>query len=95
MSETFWAIVTVFGLGIAYFVAAIPAGVAMRLDPAVAALSAWAGYSTIAAAMLGIGTRLADGWNHGSGFPLIRILRSYFGVSGFDGDCRALRCSRR
>ena len=55
MSETFWAIVTVFGLGIAYFVAAIPAGVAMRLDPAVAALSAWAGYSTIAAAMLGIG----------------------------------------
>jgi Putative small multi-drug export protein len=69
MSETFWAIVTVFGLGIAYFVAAIPAGVAMRLDPAVAALSAWAGYSTIAAAMLGIGT------------PARRWLESRFKIS--------------
>lgn len=56
MSETFWAMLTVFGLGIAYFLAAIPTGVAMRLHPAVAALCAWAGYTAIAAAVLVIGT---------------------------------------
>ncbi|HEY5704107.1 MAG TPA: small multi-drug export protein [Terrimicrobiaceae bacterium] len=56
MSETFWAMLTVFGLGVAYFVAAIPTGVALRLDPGVAALCAWAGYTTIATAMLVIGT---------------------------------------
>jgi Putative small multi-drug export protein len=47
---------TVFGLGIAYFLVAIPTGVAMRLDPVVAALCAWAGYTAIAAAILAIGT---------------------------------------
>ena len=47
---------TVFGLGVAYFIAAIPAGVAMHLPPSVAAVSAWAGYTAIAAAMLLLGT---------------------------------------
>jgi hypothetical protein len=56
MSETFWAMLTVFGLGIAYFIVAIPTGVAMQLDPWVAALCAWAGYTAIGAAMLVIGT---------------------------------------
>jgi membrane protease YdiL (CAAX protease family) len=56
MSETFWALLTVFGLGIAYFLAAIPTGVAMHLNPWLAAISAWAGYTSIAAAMLVIGT---------------------------------------
>ena len=56
MSGTLWAMLTVFGLGIVYFLAAIPTGVALRLDPGVAALCAWAGYTAIAAAMLVIGT---------------------------------------
>ncbi|MFZ0711662.1 MAG: small multi-drug export protein [Terrimicrobiaceae bacterium] len=56
MNETLGAMLTVFGLGIVYFVAAIPTGVAMRLDPGMAALCAWAGYTAIAAAMLVIGT---------------------------------------
>jgi hypothetical protein len=45
----------VFGLGIAYFLAAIPTGVAMHLNPATAAVCAWAGYTAIAAAMLAVG----------------------------------------
>ena len=49
------AMLLVFGLGIAYFLAAIPTGVAMQLHPATAALCAWAGYTAIAAAMLAIG----------------------------------------
>lgn len=49
-------VATVFGLGVAYFIAAIPAGVALGLPPAVSAISAWAGYVAIAAAMLLIGT---------------------------------------
>ena len=56
MNETFWAMLTVFGLGIAYFLAAIPTGVAMHLNPWTAALCAWAGYTAIAAAMLAVGT---------------------------------------
>ncbi len=56
MSETFWAMLTVFGLGIAYFLAAIPTGVAMHLHPLMAALCAWAGYTAIAGVMLAIGT---------------------------------------
>ena len=56
MSEELWAMLTVFGLGIVYFLAAIPTGVALHLNPVIAALSAWAGYTTIAAAMLVIGT---------------------------------------
>ena len=55
MSGGWGAMLTVFGLGIAYFLAAIPTGVAMKLSPAMAALCAWAGYTAIAAAMLGIG----------------------------------------
>jgi Ca2+/H+ antiporter, TMEM165/GDT1 family len=54
-SETFWAMLTVFGLGIVYFLAAIPTGVALRLDPGLSALCAWAGYTVIAAVMLAIG----------------------------------------
>lgn len=46
---------TVFGLGVVYFIAAIPAGVALKLHPATAAFCAWAGYTAIAAAMLLIG----------------------------------------
>jgi hypothetical protein len=46
---------TVFVLGAAYFIAAIPAGVGLKLDPAVAAICAWAGYTAIAAAMLVVG----------------------------------------
>lgn len=56
MSETFWAMLTVFGLGIAYFLAAIPTGVAMHLHPLTAAVCAWAGYTAIAGVMLALGT---------------------------------------
>lgn len=56
MNEDLWAMGTVFGLGIVYFLAAIPAGVALKLSPAVAAACAWAGYTAIGAAMLGLGT---------------------------------------
>jgi len=52
---TFHAMAVVFGLGIAYFIAAIPAGVALHLHPALAALCAWVGYTAIAAAMLILG----------------------------------------
>lgn len=55
MSGTLGAMATVFGLGVVYFVAAIPAGVALKLSPLVAAICAWAGYTAIAAAMLLIG----------------------------------------
>lgn len=55
MSEDLWAMATVFGLGIIYFLAAIPTGVVMKLDPVVAAVCAWAGYTAIAAVMLFIG----------------------------------------
>lgn len=55
MNETFWAMLTVFGLGIAYFLAAIPTGVAMHLNPITAAVCAWAGYTAIAGVMLAVG----------------------------------------
>jgi hypothetical protein len=45
-----------FGLGIVYYLAAIPGGSAMGLPPFIAAIFAWAGYTAIAAAMLFIGT---------------------------------------
>jgi hypothetical protein len=46
----------VFGLGVVYYIAAIPTGVlVLKLHPAIAALCAWAGYTAIAAAMLVIG----------------------------------------
>jgi hypothetical protein len=55
MSGTFGALATVFGLGVVYFIAAIPAGVALKLHPAAAAAAAWAGYTAIGAAMLVVG----------------------------------------
>ncbi len=55
MSGTLGALATVFGLGVVYFIAAIPTGVAMKLHPAAAAFAAWAGYTAIAAAMLVVG----------------------------------------
>jgi MFS family permease len=69
MNETLWAMLTVFGLGIAYFLAAIPTGVAMHLNPWTAALCAWAGYTAIAAAMLAVGT------------PARKWLTEKFGIS--------------
>lgn len=56
MSGTLWAMLSVFGWGIVYFLAAIPFGVGMKLHPAVAAVCAWAGYTFIGVAMLFIGT---------------------------------------
>lgn len=56
MSSTLGAMLTVVGLGVVYFIAAIPAGAALKLSPAVAAVCAWIGYMAIAAAMLFIGT---------------------------------------
>jgi len=55
MSSILAAMASVFGLGIVYFLAAIPAGVAMGLHPALAAVAAWAGYVAIGAAMLLVG----------------------------------------
>jgi hypothetical protein len=55
---------TAFGLGVAYFVAAIPAGVGLGLSPLVAAAAAWAGYTGIAATMVGVGEP-ARKWMHG------------------------------
>ncbi len=50
------AMLTVFVLGVVYYIAAIPTGVlVLKLPPAVAAICAWAGYTAIAAAMLVIG----------------------------------------
>ncbi len=56
MKATLSSIFAVFGLGIVYFLAAIPTGVALKLPPALAAAAAWAGYTAIAAAMLLLGT---------------------------------------
>ena len=92
MSETFWAMLTVFGLGIVYFLAAIPTGVALRLDPGMAALCAWAGYTAIAAATLVIGTPARRWLEKKLRSPLIRILRSSSGASGCDGDCQVSPC---
>ena len=55
MSGMWGAMATVFGLGIAYFLAAIPAGVALKLPVALAAFCAWAGYTFIGALMLIVG----------------------------------------
>ena len=95
MNETLWAMLTVFGLGIVYFLAAIPTGVALRLDPGVAALCAWAGYTAIAAAMLVIGTP-ARRWPESKfEFPLVQIPRSSSGASGPVGDCQVSPCLRQ
>jgi hypothetical protein len=50
-----FAIASVFGLGVVYFLAAIPTGTALGLNPFIAAFWAWAGYSAIAAAMVAVG----------------------------------------
>lgn len=42
------ALASTFGFGIVYFLAAVPAGVAMGLSPWRAAVAAWAGYTAIA-----------------------------------------------
>lgn len=55
MTGTIGAMLTVFGLGVAYFIAAIPAGVALHLSPVTSAVCAWAGYTAIGAAMLIVG----------------------------------------
>ena len=47
-----------FGLGILYFVAAIPVGTSMGLNPWNAALAAWSGYTMITAVALAAGTPL-------------------------------------
>lgn len=47
---------TVFGLGMMYFIAAIPTGVALGLSPWLAAGIAWAGYAAITLAALLAGT---------------------------------------
>lgn len=50
------AMLAVFFLGVGYYIAAIPTGVlVLKLNPVVAAVCAWAGYTAIAAAMLVIG----------------------------------------
>jgi hypothetical protein len=56
MSGVLGAMATVFGLGVVYFLAAIPTGVvALKLHPVNAAICAWAGYTAIGAAMLFLG----------------------------------------
>jgi hypothetical protein len=44
-----------FGLGVVWFIGAIPAGVGLGLGPVVAAVAAWAGYTAIAAVMVAAG----------------------------------------
>lgn len=51
----FNAALAAFGMGIVYFLAAIPTGAALGLHPFVSAVFAWAGYVAIAVAMLAIG----------------------------------------
>lgn len=46
---------TAFLLGIIYYLAAIPSATALGLHPALAAIFAWLGYVSIAAAMLVVG----------------------------------------
>jgi len=55
MTGTLGAMLTVIGLGVVYFVAAIPAGIGLHLSPLMAAFCAWIGYVGIAAAMLVVG----------------------------------------
>lgn len=47
---------SVFGLGILYFIAAIPAGAALGMNPWSAAVAAWAGYVAVTAVVLMAGT---------------------------------------
>lgn len=56
MTGSVGAMLSVVVAGIVYYMAAIPAGVAMGLHPVVAAACAWIGYVAIGAAMLVAGT---------------------------------------
>ena len=51
-------IFTVFGFGFMYFVGAVPAGVALKMNPAFAAFVAWVGYSCGSWIVLLVGTPL-------------------------------------
>lgn len=53
MYATLLGAITVFGWGVVYFIGAVPFGVfVLKLNPALTAFSAWAGYTAIAAAMI-------------------------------------------
>ncbi|HEY5791748.1 MAG TPA: hypothetical protein VIS74_00520 [Chthoniobacterales bacterium] len=54
------AILTVLGLGFVYFISAIPAGVALKLHPGLAALVAWLGYSLGSWVILLVGAPLRN-----------------------------------
>lgn len=56
MSGIAGGVVTVFGLGAAYFLAAIPAGAALKVPLPLAVLSAWSGYMATAVLMVLVGT---------------------------------------
>jgi hypothetical protein len=58
MSGILYAVAATFGLGVVYYLAAIPAGTALGLPVWLAAVSAWAGYAAIAAAVLAAGAPL-------------------------------------
>ena len=54
------AILSTFGLAFFYFIAAIPAGVALNLSPLLAAIIAWASYSAGVALVIVIGAPLRN-----------------------------------
>ena len=55
MAAFFSAVGATFLLGVVYFLASVPTGMAMGLPALVACVAAWAGYTAIGAAMLGVG----------------------------------------
>lgn len=54
------AILSTFGLAFFYFIAAIPAGVALNLPPLVAAITAWFSYSAGVALVIVVGAPLRN-----------------------------------
>lgn len=54
------AILSTFGLAFFYFIAAIPAGVALNLSPLIAALTAWASYSAGVGLVIVVGAPLRN-----------------------------------
>ncbi|MEZ4670996.1 MAG: small multi-drug export protein [Anaerolineae bacterium] len=54
------AILSTFGLAFFYFIAAIPAGVALNLSPVIAAITAWASYSAGVALVIAVGAPLRN-----------------------------------
>ena len=54
------AILSTFGLAFFYFIAAIPAGVALNLSPLLAAITAWASYSAGVALVIVVGAPLRN-----------------------------------